>query len=96
MISVVLPPEDVYLGVTELTFDNAKRMPHLGSQTGLKFLGLFCELTPRRALLHFALARKAGNIPIYVSGLRSVTNPLVARISKDRLFFTVQQRRALA
>ena len=39
-----------HFGVTELPFDDPKRMLHLGPHAGLELLGLFCSTRPRACI----------------------------------------------
>ena len=80
------------LGVPELTLDDPKRMLHLGPHAGFELFGLFVQRAPGRVLLRAALTRAHGHMPIHSSGVGSFAGALVARISKDNLLFTVQQR----
>ena len=84
-----------HLGVPELALDNPKRMLHLGLHAGFELLSLFVQRSPGRMLLRLTLTRAHGHMPIYASGVGSFAGALVARINKDHLFFTVQQRMSL-
>ena len=84
-----------HLGVPELALDDPKWMLHLCAHAGLELLGLFLQCAPGRVLLRLTLPRAYGHMPIHASGVGSFAGALVARISKDNLFFTVQQRMPL-
>jgi len=88
-------PSVADLGVPELALDDPKRMLHLGPHAGLELLGLFVQRAPGRVLLRLTLIRAHGHMPTHPSGVGSFAGALVARISKDHLFFTVQQRMPL-
>ena len=88
-------PPVAHFDVTELALDNPKRMLHFGAYAGLELLGLFVQCAPGRVLLRLTLTRAHGHMPIHASGVGSFAGALVARISKDNLFFTVQQRMPL-
>jgi hypothetical protein len=49
------------LGESKLTFDDPKRMLHLGSYAGLELFSLFAQSTPWCVLLHLALVRAHGH-----------------------------------
>ncbi len=50
---VFLEPAIAHFGVTELKFDNPKRMLHLGPHAGLELFGLYTgHITSRRCLPH--------------------------------------------
>ena len=88
-------PPVAHFDVTELALDNPKRMLHLGAHAGLELLGLFLQCAPGRVLLRLTLPRAHGHMPIHANGVGSFAGALVARIRKDHLFFTVQQRMPL-
>ena len=83
LCSVFLEPAIAHFGVTELTLDDSERMFHLGPHTGLEFLGLFGDYTPRCVLLLLAFARPHGNVPIHACGFRALGGPLITGISKQ-------------
>jgi len=84
-----------HFDVSELALDNPKRMLHLGAHAGFELFGLFVQRAPGRVLLRLTLTRAYGHMPIHASGVGSFAGALVARISKDHLFFAVQQRMPL-
>ena len=84
-----------HFDVAELALDNPKRMLHLGPHAGFELFGLFVQRAPGRVLLRLTLPRAHGDMPIHASGVGSFAGALVARISKDHLFFAVQQRMPL-
>ena len=84
-------PPVAHFEVTELALDDPKRMLHFGAHAGFELFGLFVQRAPGRVLLRAALYRSHGHMPIHASGVGSFAGALVARISKDNLFFTVQQ-----
>ena len=88
-------PPVAHFGVPELALDDPKRMLHLGPHAGLELLGLFVQRAPGRVLLRLTLTRAHGHMPIHAGGVGSFAGALVARIRKDNLFFTVQQRMPL-
>jgi len=88
-------PPLAHFDVTELALDNPKRMLHLGPHAGLDLLGWFVQCAPGRTFLSAALSRTHGHVPVHSGGLRSFAGALVARIKKDNLFFTMQQRMPL-
>jgi hypothetical protein len=95
LCGVLGKPPVAHFDVTELALDNPKRMLHLGPHAGFELFGLFVQRAPGRVLLRAALARAHRHMPIHASGVGSFAGALVARISKDNLFFTVQQRMPL-
>ena len=56
-----------HLDVAELALDDPKRMLHLGTDTGLEFLGLLNEMAPGRVLLLPALVGAQDHVPIHAS-----------------------------
>jgi len=88
-------PPVAHFDVTELALDNPKRMLHLGPHAGFELFGLFVQRAPGRVLLRFTLTRAYGHMPIHSGGVGPFAGALVARISKDNLFFTMQQRMPL-
>ena len=66
-----------YLSVVKLALDDSKPMFDLGPHTGLKFLGLFGVLAPRRALLGGSFARAHGHLPWHTRGLRPFVCALI-------------------
>lgn len=95
LCGVLGKPPVAHLGVPELALDDPKRMLHLGPHAGFELFGLFVQRAPGRVLLRLTLPRAHGHMPIHASGVGSFAGALVARIRKDNLFFTVQQRMAL-
>jgi hypothetical protein len=89
--SVFLKPTVAHFGVTELTLDDSERMFHLGPHTGLEFLGLFHDHTPRGVLLLLSFARSHSNMPIHACGFRALGGTLITGISKHNGLFAVQQ-----
>ena len=88
-------PPVAHFEVTELALDNPKRMLHLGAHAGFELFGLFVQRAPGRVLLRLTLTRAYGHMPIHSGGVGPFAGALVARISKDNLFFTMQQRMPL-
>ena len=95
LCGVLGKPPVAHFDVTELSLDNPKRMLHLGPHAGFALFGLLVQRAPGRVLLRATLSRAHGHMPIHTSGVGSLAGALVARLSKDNLFFTVQQRIAL-
>jgi len=95
LCGVLGKPPVAHFYVTELALDNPKRMLHFGAHAGFELFGLFVQRAPGRVLLCLTLPRAHGHMPIHASGIGSFAGALVARISKDNLFFTVQQRMPL-
>ena len=89
--SVLGKPPVAHFDVTELALDDPKRMLHLGPHAGFELFGLFLQHAPGRVLLRATLTRAHGHMPIHVSGFGSFAGALVAPISKDNSFSTVQQ-----
>ena len=78
------------LVVTELAFDDSKRVFHFGAHTGLELFGLLGEHAAGRVPVLLALARAYGHLPIHVSCRWPFGNALVAGISKCNRFTAVQ------
>ncbi len=95
LCGVLGTPPVAHFDATARALDNPKRMPHLGPHAGVELLGLFVQRSPVRVLLRAVPSSSHGYIPIAAIGVRSFTGALVARVRKDNLFFTVQQRMAL-
>ena len=95
LCGVFLEPAIAHFGVTELTFDDPKRMLHLGPHAGLEFFGFFVQLAPGCVFLSLALTRSHGHMPVHARGLRAFAGALIPGISKHNRFFTVQQAVAL-
>ena len=91
LCGVLGKPPVAHFDVTELALDDPKRMLHLGPHAGFELFGLFLQRAQGHVLLHAALTRAHRHMPIHGSGVGSFAGDLVARISKDNLFFTVQQ-----
>ena len=91
LCGVLGKPPVAHFDVTELALDDPKRMLHLGPHAGFELFGLFVQRAPGRVLVRAALTRAHRHMPIHASGVGSFASALVARISKDNLFFTVQQ-----
>ena len=88
---VLSQPAIAGLAMTELAFDHPEWVLHFGSHTGLEFFSLFHECTPGREPLLFTLAWPHGNLPVHASGLISLGRALIASISEDNLFLSMQQ-----
>lgn len=85
-------PPIPHLRVAELPFDHPKRMLHLCPQAGLGvFIGVLQRLHRLAHLL--AQARAQRNMPLHIAPLVlfALAHTLIARITQDQFFLTVQQ-----
>jgi hypothetical protein len=81
---------------SELALDDPERMFDLGSNAGLELFCLIQQVAPGRMLVQCpALARAHRHMPLHARGFGPLVGSLVAGISKDHSFFTMQQRMAL-
>jgi hypothetical protein len=86
-----------HLAMAKLALDDSKRVLDLGADARLDGFKLIDQRIERLALVQcLALARHHGNVPATV-GVQflhfvSLFNPPIARVGKDDVFLTVQQR----
>jgi hypothetical protein len=84
-----------HLGEAELALADPKGVFYLGAHTGLEFLGLFAQRTPRRVLLRLAFARTHGHMPVHARGFGKPGRTLLASVCKHDRLFSVKQTMSL-